>query len=492
VNGNKHKLLSETTFGHRVAEEEQEDLGKYFVETEEWKDIFSGRIDVVYGPKGSGKSALYSLLLKRADTLFDRGIIAVPAENLRGAAAFKDLVKNEPATEHEFVVLWKLYFLSLIGDQLIEYSATSRPATIVIDTLREAGLAKHEGLSAKLAAVMKYLKRLFSPESLSAELIFDPATGLPKGIGARITPQDATDDERAMGRYSVDQLLAMSNDALQEVGLTVWLLLDRLDFAFKDDPRLEVNALRTLFFAYLDMQALARISVKIFLRTDIWKRLVTDGFREASHITRERTISWDSASLLNLVIRRLIQNSTVCGHYAVNADEILGSTKAQRELFYRVFPQQVERTKDSPKTFDWVLLRTRDGSGESTPREVIHLFNQAREQQLKKLELGEREPDGDLLFNARAFADVFPIVSKARLEKTFFAEYPRLRYYVERLGGQKPSQTLESLATIWKASTDDTARIAIDLHDAGFFERQGGVATPTYVVPLLYRSALDM
>ena len=51
------------TFGSRVAEDEGEGLLSYFVETEQWRKLIAGDVDIVYGAKGAGKSALYSLLV---------------------------------------------------------------------------------------------------------------------------------------------------------------------------------------------------------------------------------------------------------------------------------------------------------------------------------------------------------------------------------------------------------------------------------------------
>ena len=87
----KIDVLRELRFGQRVAEEEGESLAEYFVETDHWRWLYTDEIDVVYGPKGAGKSALYSLLIARADELFDRQVILAPAENPRGAPAFQDL-----------------------------------------------------------------------------------------------------------------------------------------------------------------------------------------------------------------------------------------------------------------------------------------------------------------------------------------------------------------------------------------------------------------
>ena len=79
----KHQLLQSVSFGQRIAEDEVDDIASYFVETDQWKRIYSGAVDIVYGPKGSGKSAIYSLLMGRTSELFDRGIVVAAAENPR-------------------------------------------------------------------------------------------------------------------------------------------------------------------------------------------------------------------------------------------------------------------------------------------------------------------------------------------------------------------------------------------------------------------------
>jgi hypothetical protein len=124
----KHEILSTVTFGHRVAEEETDVLEAYFVETDDWNRLFRGEIDVVYGPKGAGKSALYSLLLAKSGDLFDKGILLISGENPRGATAFRDLATNPPASEREFVGLWKLYIASLLHASLADYEIENSKA----------------------------------------------------------------------------------------------------------------------------------------------------------------------------------------------------------------------------------------------------------------------------------------------------------------------------------------------------------------------------
>jgi hypothetical protein len=106
-------------------------------------------------------------------------------------------------------------------------------------------------------------------------------------------------------------LLASANDALTKAGYQLWVLLDRLDVAFAETNELERNALRALFRVYRDVSGYDAITLKIFLRTDIWERITDGGFREASHITKFVVLQWASPSLLNLVVRRLLKNDQI-------------------------------------------------------------------------------------------------------------------------------------------------------------------------------------
>jgi len=138
----KHQVLLNSTFGHRIAEEETDVLATYFVETDDWNRLLRGDIDVVYGPKGSGKSALYSLLLKKSGELFDRSILLIAGENPRGAPAFRDLATDPPTSEREFVGLWKLYIAALLHSALAEYDVRNDYQRDLETALTREGLVK--------------------------------------------------------------------------------------------------------------------------------------------------------------------------------------------------------------------------------------------------------------------------------------------------------------------------------------------------------------
>ncbi|MGD0591855.1 MAG: hypothetical protein ABSA44_13820 [Bacteroidota bacterium] len=318
----KQEVLQSSNFGHRVAEEESKELEKYFVATDQWRRTFAGDVDIIYGAKGTGKSALYSLLIQRAPELLDRGIIVVSAEQPRGTPVFKDLQQDPPTTEREFTGLWRLYLLSLLGATLKEYSANDENARKVLDYLEQAKLLESTtNLSRMLKNVFEYVKRVFRPTAVQGEIKIDPSSGLPVGFLGKIS-FDEPSTESNQSIISVDELLKNADKAFTKLGVTVWILLDRLDVAFAETDTLEENALRALFRNYLDLANLSNVRLKIFLRTDIWNRLTKSGFREASHVTRHLTISWDRSSLMTLMLRRAVNNESICKFYSIKPEEV--------------------------------------------------------------------------------------------------------------------------------------------------------------------------
>lgn len=490
----KQELLAHVDFGQRVAEQEGEALDAYFVETDNWRRVFEGDIDVIYGPKGAGKSALYSLLVARTDSLFDRNVILVPGERPRGTPAFRDIVIDPPASEGEFVGLWKLYFLSLLADAFEEYGISGEEVQHLKDMLEREGLIKGEqSLKGLVHSIFDYVKRALRPEAIEGGVQIDPVMQLPTGFTGKIIFSEPTHEARNEGRESVDRLLALADRALStDTNYVIWILLDRLDVAFVENPELEQNALRALFRVYLDILGFQNIKLKIFLRTDIWNRITREGFREASHITKHITISWNRASLLNLIVRRALHNANLIDYYAVTLEEVIASIEAQETFFFRLFPNQVDVGPNKPTTLDWLLSRTVDGSQMHAPRELIHLLNSLRAQQMLRHERGEAEPDGETLFARAAFKDALPEVSETRLTQTLYAEHPELRDAIEKLRGERTSQRCETLAIIWNQDIEKAREQANTLVEVGFFERRGTNEMREYWVPFLYRDALNM
>lgn len=483
------QVVQSITMGSRIAEDERDDLSSYFVETENWRKVYQGEADVIFAPKGGGKSAIYSMLMSREDDFFDRGVLLATAENPSGGTAFAEVETAPPTSEAEFVGLWKIYFLTITAQTLVQYDVKNDSAKQLLAKLADAKLLPPSAAPRRqlVRAAMDYVKSLFRPASVEATVTVDPASGMPVFV-PKITFAEPTTEERQGGALFVDELFDLAQQALDEARTSIWILLDRLDIAFADSPELEANALRALFRVYRDLEPRNKVHLKIFLRSDIWDAITRDGFREASHITRDLRIDWNENTLLRLAVQRLLRSGNLRAHYGVDQEEVLSDIDRQRNFFYRVFPPQIDQGSKKPATFDWCLSRTKDGTGQNAPRELIHLLSETRNTQLNRFETGQAAPEGSTVFDRQSFKEALPAVSKARLTQTLYAEHPTLRPYIEKLEGQKTRQNAVSLAAIWGVLDDEAKKIAEQLVVVGFFEPR----LSDFWVPFMYRPALEM
>src|SRR3989338_11468947 len=351
VENNKKDIIEKLTFGQRVAEDEPS-LEDYFVETPLWKKILRGEVDIVYGSKGSGKSAIFHLLTSAKCT--PDNVFIIPAENPRGTSIFSGIKSAPPTSEAEFVYLWKLYILSLIVSQ-----------SEIIKKFKDSNLSLYKKLNSVGVIdkdknnILKNALKYISKVSVLSNTLEVSLNALPV-------------DEKT--RVDVDLALGALNAVLLASEKVAWVAFDGLDSVFDTDLVLEENALRALFKAYLDILRHREIQLKIFLRTDIWNRLTKKGFREASHITRSDYIEWSENNIVNLISRRLVNNPV--------------------ELFYRVYPRRIDSGSKKPESIKWMTSRVSDGSKKVAPRELIHLLNQTKDEQVKSLEIGESLPEG--------------------------------------------------------------------------------------------------
>ncbi|MBY8095265.1 hypothetical protein KW490_13725 [Vibrio fluvialis] len=480
-------MYQDISFGDRVAENEADNLTSYFVETNSWKDLFEGKKDVVFGSKGAGKSALYTLLLKKQKELLEKkNTFLLSAEKPQGKTVFSDITTTPPTSEKEFVYLWKIYFCQLIVDYLTNKELCEGAAKTVRSKLIAAGLIEETNtLKRLLNNAAAYAKQLTSIESIEG------TAGL-EAIGGKITFRTPSSEEKKQGYHSVDELIELLNDQLTAIDKNCWILCDRLDVAFDLSMELEKNALRALFKAYRDIEEYDRISIKVFLRDDIWARITKDGFREASHITKTTTISWDSRNLLNLIVSRALQNDSVLQKYKVDADDILKDHEKQKELYYNMFPKQVDVGERQSDTFEWIKSRIRDGLQNTPPRELIHYYNEAINQESREQEISNNKIEEPNIVSRAAIKNATQEVSKVRTEQTLFAEYPELKERIVALENKKAEHNATTLAEVWQVTESEAMQIASELAEIGFFEHREAKNDKLYKIPFIYRPYLKV
>ncbi len=479
--------LSGISFGERVAENESNRLAEYFVQTDQWNSLLNGDVDIVFGTKGAGKSALYTLLMSRNNELNDRGVILLSAEKPTGQTVFSDITTQPPTTENEFISLWKIYICQLIVAWLMESNLCDGEAEPVAMHLIDAELIEDDNTLRKLVNRAKaFAKKLTSLEGVEGGVT---AEG---GITGKITFREPSQDGKRKGYVSIDELLNKLNNHLEKQAKTMWVLCDRLDVAFDETLELEKNALRALFKVYRDVEEYHHIRIKIFLRDDIWRRITNEGFREASHITRTVTISWSDKNLMNLIVSRALQNEKIRNKYNVDPIGILSDYGKQVDFYYSMFPKQVDVGEKQSDTFNWIKSRVRDGLNNVAPREIIHFYNESISKEKMEQDIGNDAVEEPNIVSRMAIKNATVEVSRVRTEQTLFAEYADLKKYILKLEGQKAENTLESLRTIWETDAGVTESIANQLAEIGFFESKAAKTEGIYKIPFMYRFYLEV
>ncbi|WP_318469071.1 P-loop ATPase, Sll1717 family [Photobacterium leiognathi] len=479
--------LDDVSFGSQVAENEASTLSSYFIETQAWKKLYKGDVDVVFGSKGAGKSALYTLLLDKKNELYSKNIFLLSAEKPTGKTVFSD-VKNEPPTiESEFVTLWKIYFCQLISSWLIENKLCSGCAKDVADKLIDVGLIEEKNsLKRLISSAKKFTRNLMRVEG------FEGGVNIDGSVTGKITFHTPTQEQKKLGYSSVDDLLEMLNEHLIEIEKNCWILCDRLDVAFDQSAELEKNALRALFKAYRDIEEYEAISVKVFLRDDIWNRITQEGFREASHITKDITISWNRRNLLNLIVSRALQNKDIVEKYQLNVDEILSDHEQQNNFYYKMFPKQVDVGEKQSETFEWILNRIRDGLNNTPPRELIHYYNETLSLELKEQDIANNNVEEPNIVSRSSIKNAVYEVSKTRVLKTLFAEYPELKSYILSFENKKAEHNLDTLCDIWGVDSNEALSRANSLAEIGFFELKSARNDRLFKIPFVYRFYLNV
>ena len=342
-------VLSKLKIGKSVAEFD-DDLEEYFVETDTFQSIIGGEYDIVAGDKGTGKTAIFKMLsnnYRAYSVLDDTELLA--AFNPQGNPIFQRLAQIPDQSESQYRTLWKAYFFSLAGNWALDifgenYNQKTKELAGLLDQtgLRNAN-PNPSLIFETVVGIFLKLKKLSAAE-LSGSIT---EYGLPS-ITSRAEFEGKDGDASIV--YS-DHFLQVLNDTLRSCEIKLWVLLDRLDEAFQGYQDVEVPALRALFRTYLDMTYLDFLRLKLFVRKDLFRKIIEDGFVNLTHINSKKVeIVWEEDDLLNMLCRRIRKNADFMNSIGFPFDD-----KGDKDLFYRVFPNQVDSGTRKPETLTWIM-----------------------------------------------------------------------------------------------------------------------------------------
>lgn len=478
----KH-LLRKLELGASVAEYDN-DLEKYFVETQTFRDLITDKKDIVAGDKGTGKTAVFRILHKRySQTSSIRNTVVIPAFNPSGSPIFQELVNQAALEEGQYIYFWKSFILALVGNWALRYNSVGRNSKLrQLDLLLKGLDLRSEDSDPRpvFHRVVAKVGGFFNWKSADLEISTAPDGTFSFKPRVEFGKKEETKPETVV---SVEAALKLLDETLVEIKKTTWVAIDRLDEAFQGFPQVEIPALRALFRCYLDLNEFKNIRMKLFVRRDLFSRIVEGGFVNLTHVNaRKVEVIWDEEDLLSLLCRRIRQNDEFVEQIRRNS----GSDKA---LFDAIFPDQVDQGTRRPLTWDWMISRIRDGNGIKPPRNLIDLISMARDAQLRR---EDREPrDFEMnkpVIEAESLRRALEQLSEQRVNDTLLAEAKAQAPMVERFRRGKAEHNEKSLAKLL-GMKEDNVRIAIKpLVQLGLLEETAG----NFKVPMLYRSGLEI
>lgn len=475
------ELLLDLSFGGSVAEFDA-DLKNYFLETQPFRQLVADERDIVAGDKGTGKTAIFKVLHDRYPHMPQlRHVIVVPAFNTSGNPIFQDLAAKGAQDEGDYIVFWKAFILALVGNWLLRHNKYDRKSRLHQLDMLLRGLALRSDLDAPRSVFQKVMDKtdaLFSWQA--AELQFEAGVE-----GVSVTPRVEFDKKtgKNLPLVPISGALTLLNACLADTGKVAWVSIDRLDEAFQGYAEAEIPALRALFRSYLDLLEFERIKLKLFVRRDLFRRIVGSTFVNLTHINaRKVEVIWDEEDLLTLLSRRVRQNKIFCERTKLNKS-------TDKEIFSALFPEQVDQGSRKPETWVWMMSRIRDGNGIKPPRNLVDLISMAKDAQLRKEEREPREFDPSKpLIEAESLRRALAQLSEQRVNDTLLAEARSQAPLIERFRRGKAEHNEASLSTLLGVRQEDVRATIRPLIELGFLEEIAG----TFKVPMLYRGGLEI
>ena len=368
-----------------------EELTQNFYPRKDYKFIFDKTKYLIFGEKGSGKTALYAVLANR--------------EYAVALAKYCDADIAEIS-----VTEWIKGY-----DKTQEY-----PSSDVFVSLKD-----------KENSVIKNFWRLLILKYCTA---LHPYQQNIQAMTWRELLDEAEKDKIAL---DLEQYFSEINKTLTENKKFFTIVYDYLDLLTEENG-LRGRLITALLEVWRDIQnRYPQIRTKIFLRKDIFDREVnlTDKVKFNNHSSE---INWEYDQLLNVVWKRLLNSNIALPSWFnnisvnnVKKEGILGtvpnfSEKENKDIFYKLVGEYMgSNNKASP--YKWIIYHVSDTHRKIQPRSLLNLFSKAAQLQLEK-----RDFDNNSFLKPRYMELVLAEVSATRVQD-IREEYPLLAPIFEGL-----------------------------------------------------------
>jgi cellulose biosynthesis protein BcsQ len=437
---------------------EEEDLRRYFYPRKDYKYIFDKTKFLIFGEKGVGKTALFSVLSHRNYTKALASFCGVDTQEIE---------KTE----------W------LIG---FERDNPNFPPKENFEALREFKMSEFRNYW--MILLLKQIDNDLLENNEFLEEIKSVSTREIKNIATRTDVGE-----------ELHELLTEVNSHLRNQNKTLTVVYDHLDAVLPVEDGIRGKLVSALLTFYYDNSArFSNIKAKIFLRTDIFNR-------EVNHITDKVkiqnyavTIDWNYNQLLNIIWKRIYEQNKdiyLFNNFRFEQHPVLGSIpnisneEEHKQLLNIIFGKRMGgNNKAYP--YNWVKSHIEDTNNQIHPRTLIKLFSESA-----KLQKIDNETLKDRIIRSKNIETALEDkVSKQQVAE-LSEEYPELRPIFddlsEKVGGRSPMKEQDLLDGLQEMGVEPIESIK-KLKEIGLMKdyKFSKDKTNGYRIPDLYLSGL--
>jgi hypothetical protein len=406
-----------------------QNLEDLFQRTNDFDRFLDATTCLIRGRKGTGKTALYTLLLRHegeAKRLSRKRLDSVTCLSGHGSFRvrpekdeFQLIGQSIEQTGGSWEAFWRSYlFLRMHQENRL------------LKLFRVSNNAKYQKLRSCFNEIPKDSNRW---KKEYTDLLID----MTKDADLNLLLKDALDD--------INHLSGKSKE--REV---IWFLYDDLDVDFREENELRQRALTGLFqlVQACDVRQLKYIGFKIFLREDIWHRLIFDN---KSHFNgRDIILRWTRVDFLKLALRQA-QQSKEFKDLIDRFSPIENIDQADEEVVDRalqlLWGSRREQNPKSKYVSRWVYERLTDSSGTTFPRSLNILLKTAKEYELNR-DKGRQIPT-DRLLHPKSLVEGFVKASEQRCQE-LREEYHELIPFFDSLAELNILTPRDELHKVWQ------------------------------------------
>lgn len=247
-------------------------------------------------------------------------------------------------------------------------------------------------------------------------------------------------------------MLGVINTQLSKSNRVFWFLYDDLDEDLLDKGEIRGRALTGLFQLVQDCDArrLKSMCFKIFLREDIWSRLVFDN---KSHFNgRDVILQWTRKDFLRLALRQALQSKDfedLVGRFSPVGDIDLADEASIDRSLQLLWGSRREQNLKSKNVSRWVYDRLTDSSNTTFPRSLNILLKEARDYELAMD--GGQSPFADRLLRPKSLNEGLVKASMQRCNE-LHQEYHELTPFFNSLISSSILISTDELREIWQGT----------------------------------------